>query len=322
MLLTVQLSYRIWAIKVTAGSPKALSSETELSGAQLAALGTAWTFANNLNDYTISDRTSTHLGYGGCSVIINAPHLAGKRVARVKYRLRVLHSYPGDLTLLVGRDARYLNVWNRLGGANDGGYDDDPETNADVFLHRWEDHFFDGLPVNGSWYLQAYDWSPNDTGTIDYFELWIYYATEEAWSQGWGAPGDIVVPGDWDGDGRGDLIVWRPSLGKWYVLSSVSSYTSYWTWVWGAAGDTPLMGDLDGDGKGDLVVWRGNTGTWYILYSSKGYNYGDAKTYVWGMKWDIPLLVDTNGDGRMDLTVYRPSTGRWYFRTLPPLAHG
>ncbi|MBM3190482.1 MAG: hypothetical protein FJZ90_17425, partial [Chloroflexi bacterium] len=121
-------------------------------------------------------------------------------------------------------------------------------------------------------------------------------------------------PADVDGDGRRELIVWRPGNGRWYVLRSSTeySYAGAAFYTWGAAGDTPLLGDLDKDGKDDLIVWRPGNGKWYVLLSSKAYSAAYARFYTWGAAGDVPLVGDVDGDGYDDLIVWRPSNGKWY----------
>src|SRR5215510_10342508 len=64
--------------------------------------------------------------------------------------------------------------------------------------------------------------------------------------------------GDRDGDGKTDKVVWRPSEGKFYWLSSRTG-GGFWA-GWGTVGDIPISGDFDGDHLGDWAIWRPSTG--------------------------------------------------------------
>ena len=118
------------------------------------------------------------------------------------------------------------------------------------------------------------------------------------------------VPNDFDGDGKSDVVVYRPSTGGWYVLRSTKNYSTFGTYMWGLNGDVPVQGDFDGDGRADVAVFRPSNGKWYILLSST--NYTTYATYTWGVAGDTPVPGDYDGDGQTDIAVYRPSNGGWY----------
>jgi hypothetical protein len=110
-------------------------------------------------------------------------------------------------------------------------------------------------PNNGTWYFCRF----SDDIDCD---------SEDTWSVTWGLSTDIPVPGDYDGDGKADVAVFRPSDQTWYIKKSSNGASMYL--YWGYSTDIPVPGDYDGDGKFDAAVFRPSTATWYIQYSGGG----------------------------------------------------
>jgi len=116
----------------------------------------------------------------------------------------------------------------------------------------------------------------------------------------WGTAGDEAVRGDFDGDGRMDAAVFRPSDGIWYILQSSQALQFQPRYErWGLASDKRVSGDFDGDGKTDLAVYR--DGLWVVLQSSNN----QPRYEHWGLSGDRLVAGDYDGDGRTDFAVWR-----------------
>lgn len=124
--------------------------------------------------------------------------------------------------------------------------------------------------------------------------------------------GDSRKKSDFDGDGRTDVSVFRPSDGYWYIDQSTAGFMAI---HWGLAGDLLATGDYDGDRKADTAVFRPSAAAGeadFYLLKSNGFVYSAVS---WGLPEDIPVVADYDGDGLDDTAVFRPSDGTWYVLT-------
>jgi len=87
-------------------------------------------------------------------------------------------------------------------------------------------------------------------------------------SAAWGIGEDKPVIADYDGDGRVDVAVFRPSNGIWYIAKSGGGFSFV---QFGSGEDKPVVGDYDGDGKTDIAVFRPENGTLYQQRSTFGF---------------------------------------------------
>jgi hypothetical protein len=176
---------------------------------------------------------------------------------------------------------------------------------------------FNWASPNGDWKLYVSDdFGAEQGGTISSWSLTIY--DDAAASLPTTSAVNPVPCGapDYDGDGRADVAVYRPTTGDWFIVQSGSSGT-FTSLLWGApsAGDIPVPADYDGDGITDVAVYRQATGEWFIRRSFDltllQVSFGAPSSAGVG---DTPVPADYDGDGLADIAIYRATTGQWFLR--------
>jgi hypothetical protein len=116
-----------------------------------------------------------------------------------------------------------------------------------------------------------------------------------------GVPGDIPVVGDWNGDGRTKVGVFRDGVfaldyngnGVWDGTATDQYF------AWGQAGDKPMLGDWNGDGRTKVGINR--HGFWLLDYNGNRLWDGigtDRFIALGGNPGEIPMVGDWNGDGK------------------------
>jgi uncharacterized delta-60 repeat protein len=114
-----------------------------------------------------------------------------------------------------------------------------------------------------------------------------------------------AAPFDFDGDGKSDISVFRPSDRIWYLNRSTAGFSAT---QFGLSSDKVTPADFDGDGKTDIAVFR--DGVWYWINTSNG----GFNAVHFGIAGDIPLPADYTGDGRSELAIFRG--GVWWTLNL------
>jgi hypothetical protein len=130
-----------------------------------------------------------------------------------------------------------------------------------------------------------------------------------------GAPDDIPVTGDWDGDGISQVGTYRQGTwlldngnGQWDGAGVDTVYGNF-----GAPGDLPVTGDMDGNGISEIGVFRPATGQWFFDLDNSGSWSGcgpDLCLTQFGTAGDIPVTGDWDGDGISQAGTYRQ--GQWF----------
>ncbi|MFI7431842.1 peptidoglycan DD-metalloendopeptidase family protein, partial [Micromonospora sp. NPDC049836] len=138
-----------------------------------------------------------------------------------------------------------------------------------------------------------------------------FAGTSVKWHDFFGLDGETLLSGDFDGDGRDDIVTFtHGSLADVYVaLSTGTGFGPSSRWHdWFAPGaEVPAVGDVNGDGRDDIVTFTHDAAADVYVALSTGSSFAGTATKwheYFSIAGEYPALGDVNGDGRDDLITF------------------
>jgi hypothetical protein len=125
-----------------------------------------------------------------------------------------------------------------------------------------------------------------------------------------------IQTGDFNGDGKTDIIGRVLQTGQWWVaINNGSTFTTtLWaTWNPAVTWVDVKVGDFTGNGKADIVGRWLQAGVWYVGVST-GSSFTTTQWATWNpnVTWVDVNIGDFNGDGKADLTGRALQAGSWW----------
>ncbi len=286
--------------------------------------GIAFTTSAQVADTVPNSAFVPNANVSSGSSLVSPAIQVSSQVATVTFRHRYLVETPFDggvLEISIGGGA-FQDIITAGGSFTEGGYDgtlsfgngSNPLSGRQAWTGNRSSFMTttaqlpaaaNGQSVQLRWRLGTDSNTGTDSGYIGWY---IDSVTVRATSTCSFIPNTVRSRADFDGDGKTDLSVFRPSEGNWYLARSQAGI---FVMTWGVSTDTLAPGDFDGDGKADLAVFRptpGNGPDFYFV-KTEGFVFG---TVAWGEPGDKPVIGDYDGDGKDDFAVYRSSNNGWY----------
>ena len=123
----------------------------------------------------------------------------------------------------------------------------------------------------------------------------------------YGAPDDLPLLCDWNGDGRATVGVYRDRTGYLLLSNHNGSTVAEYEFYYGIPRDIPLCGDWNGNGEDTIGIYRTSDQSFYLRNTNE-FGVGDVE-FSFGFSGGMPFSGDWNGDGVDTVGVRDPGNG-------------
>lgn len=162
------------------------------------------------------------------------------------------------------------------------------------------------------------------------------FVNASVWHTFFSLKGEIPLAGDFNGDGKKDIITFTQTLQRnadgsvlgqapvWVALSTGTSFggSRVWHTFFSLKGEIPMVGDFNGDGKDDIATFvqkphrdaAGNViaqaPVWVAL--SDGTRFGQSRIWhnFFAPTGELPRIGDLNMDGKADIVTFLQGKGQ------------
>ncbi len=179
-------------------------------------------------------------------------------------------------------------------------------TNHIVSLVGWNDNGGDGYWIlrnswGSSWGEGGYMRIKYTSARVSCEACYLVYSSSGSSSE------SHIRSGDYNGDGKADIAIFRPASGLWSIRGITRVY-------FGSSSDLPVSGDYTGNGTTNIALFRPSTGMWAVRdFPTVGYT---GRAYF-GSSSDAPVPGDYNGNGTVQIAIFRESSGLWAADGMP-----
>ncbi|MEU6720278.1 FG-GAP-like repeat-containing protein [Nonomuraea sp. NPDC046802] len=141
-----------------------------------------------------------------------------------------------------------------------------------------------------------------------------FVGTSVKWHDFFGLGGETPYTGDFDGDGKDDIVTFTHGTGA-DVYVAKSNGNGFgpgekWHDFFSPGGEIAAVGDFNGDKKDDIVTFtRGGNADVYVATSNgSGFNAGEKWHDFFALNGEFPAVGDVDGDGKDDIVTFTRGT--------------